>query len=87
MGLLSPSNQLPNMPADAPNELVLVVVARADRDWNDENYFLTVENGQLGLLWSETAPESALLGRVIWVLRPKRILDEDYNRELSQLEE
>lgn len=87
VGLLTQSSQLPNIPADAPNERVLVVVDRADRSWDDENYFLIDENGQLGLVWSETAPVAAILGRVILVLRPKRILDEDYNRELWQLEE
>ena len=87
VGLLTQSGQLPNSPVDAPNEPVLVVVDRADRTWNDDNYFITDEDGQLGLVWSETPPDSAIVGRVILVLRPKRILDEDYNRELWQLEE
>ena len=87
VGLLTQSSQLPNIPTDAPNEPVLVVVDRADRTWTDESYFLTDDGGQLGLVWSEHPLESAVLGRVILVLRPKRILDEDYNRELWQLEE
>lgn len=87
VGLLTQSSQLPNMPADTPSEAVLVVVDRADRTWHEDSYFLTNEDGQLGLVWSETPLEGDLLGRVILVLRPKRILDEDYNRELWQLEE
>jgi hypothetical protein len=87
VGLLTQSGQLPHMPADTPNEPVLVVVDRADRNWDDDNYFFTEEDGQLGLVWSENPPNAAILGRVILVLRPKRILDEGYNRELWQLEE
>lgn len=87
VGLLAQSSQLPNLPADSPNEAVLVVVDRADRTWHDESYFLVEENENLGLGWFDQSPEVALLGRVILVLRPKRILDEDYNRELWQLEE
>jgi hypothetical protein len=63
------------------------VVDRADRNWDDDNYFFTEEDGQLRLVWSENPPNAAILGRVILVLRPKRILDEGYNRELWQLEE
>lgn len=87
VGLITQSSQLPNRPTEAPNESVVVVVDRADRTWDDEQYFLTDEEGSLGLVWSETPIDSPLLGRVILVLRPKRILDEDYNRELWQLEE
>jgi hypothetical protein len=66
---------------------VLVVVDRGDRDWIDDSYFLTAENEQLTLTWSPSPLETPILGKVILILRPKRVLDEDYNRELWQLDE
>ncbi len=87
VGLLTQSRQLPNYPGDAADETVLVVVDRSDRTWDDDGYFLTAEAEQLTLVWSPSPLETPILGKVILILRPKRILDEDYNRELWQLDE
>ncbi|MGB3201074.1 MAG: RuBisCO accumulation factor 1 [Nodosilinea sp.] len=87
VGLLVQSRQLPNYPADAPNETVLVVVDRSDRTWDDDGYFLTAEGDHLTLTWSPSPIESPILGKIILILRPKRVLDENYNRELWQLDE
>lgn len=87
VGLLAQSRQLPNYPADAVDEVVLVVVDRSDRTWDDEGYFLTAEGDSLMLTWSPSPIENPILGKIILILRPKRVLDEDYNRELWQLDE
>jgi len=87
VGLLTQARQLPSYPADAADEAVLVVVDRGDRDWIDDSYFLTAKNEQLTLTWSPSPLETPILGKVILILRPKRVLDEDYNRELWQLDE
>jgi hypothetical protein len=87
VGLLTQAHQLPNYPADAANEPVLVVVDRAERTWQDDSYFLTAADEQLALTWMPTVPDDPILGQVILILRPKRILDEDYNREPWQLDE
>jgi hypothetical protein len=86
VGLLTQSRQLPNYPIDAADELVLVVVDRSERTWDDDAYFLTTTD-QLAIVWSPSPLETPVLGKVILILRPKRILDEDYNRELWQIDE
>ena len=87
VGLLTEARQLPNYPTDGPDEAVLVIVDRCDRTWDEEGYFLIAEVDQLALTWSPTPLEASIFGKVILILRPKRILDEDYNRELWQLDE
>ncbi|MGB3309382.1 MAG: RuBisCO accumulation factor 1 [Nodosilinea sp.] len=87
VGVLVQARQLPNYPGDAADEVVLVVVDRSDRSWDDDGYFLTAEGDQLTLAWSHSPIETPILGKIILILRPKRILDEDYNRELWQLDE
>lgn len=84
--LLSPSDQLPVKLPGTPEE-VLVVVDRAERQWDDSSYFVLEQAGQLQLQWFEAAPEVPLLGRVILVMRPKKILDEAVNQELWQIDE
>ncbi|MBU6228243.1 MAG: hypothetical protein KGQ93_00940 [Cyanobacteria bacterium REEB459] len=87
VGLLTQAHQLPNYPTDGPDETVLVIVDRAERQWNPESYFLVANGEHLSLSWSATPPSAAILAEVVLILRPKQILDEDYNRELWQLDE
>ncbi|PZO41837.1 MAG: hypothetical protein DCF21_06525 [Leptolyngbya sp.] len=91
VGILTQARQLPNYPADAADEVVLAVVDRGDRIWSDDGYFLTAEGtaegDQLAIAWSPSPLASPILGQVILILRPRRVLDEDYNRELWQLDE
>ncbi|MBF2076642.1 MAG: hypothetical protein IGS50_23180 [Synechococcales cyanobacterium C42_A2020_086] len=77
------------LPADSlnPTEEVLLVVDRAERSWSSESYFLIDQAGELAIEWFEEAPEAAILGKVILVLRPKKVLDEDFNKDLWQIEE
>lgn len=87
VGLLTQTHQLPNYPPEATDEPVLVVVDRAERQWSDDSYFLVAEADQLQLIWSPTPITTSIFGKVIVILRPKRVLDENYNRELWQLDE
>jgi hypothetical protein len=84
--LLASSDQLPT---DANNVLedVLLMIDRAQRQWTEDSYFVFDQDGQLQINWFEEAPDQALLGKVVLVLRPKRVLDEDYNKELWQIDE
>jgi hypothetical protein len=84
--LLCDSDQLPN-PLPGPSEEVVVVVDRAQRDWQSDSYFAIAEEEQLHLRWFEEAPDLALLGRVVLVMRPKKVLDENYTKELWQIDE
>lgn len=88
--ILATRDQLPG-DADAMTENVteevLVMIDRAQRTWDDNSYFAVDRAGQLALDWFETVPDLPLVGRVILVLRPKKVLDEDFNKELWQVEE
>lgn len=87
VGLLTQARQLPNYPPEATDETVLVVVNRAEREWNADSYFLIADQDQLAVDWADHPLESPILGKVVLILKPKRVLDEDYNRELWQIDE
>lgn len=87
VALLTRFDQLPNVPPDTPAERALLVVDRAQREWNGDSYFLLDRQGQVEVDWLENPPECPVLGRLVLVMRPKKILDEAYTRELWQVEE
>lgn len=87
IALLAQLNQLPNAPANATAEEVLVIVDRAQRRWREDSYFLIEQGSQVELVWSQIELEAGILGRIVLVMRPKRILDEGYTRELWQIDE
>jgi hypothetical protein len=84
--LLADTNQLP-APASDEVEEVLIMIDRAQREWNEFSYFVIEQDGQLALQWFAEPPDVSILGRVLVILRPKQVLDEDYNKELWQLDE
>ena len=84
--LLANSNELPDNQLEEIEE-VLVMIDRAQRDWDDSSYFMFEQNEQVQLEWFEEAPTVPLLGKVVLVLRSKKVLDEDYNKELWQIDE
>jgi hypothetical protein len=84
--LLADSTALPSSPDTLPEE-VLVLVDRSQRQWDDSNHFVLDQGGALAIAWSEAAPELPILGKVVLVLRPNKVLDEDYNKELWQIDE
>ncbi|MEM9903474.1 MAG: RuBisCO accumulation factor 1 [Cyanobacteria bacterium P01_D01_bin.44] len=87
VALIMQSTELPNVSQDAQNEQVMVIIDRSQRSWDDSSYFAYDAEGQLALRWFDEVPGQALLGRVIVIVRPKRILDEGYTRELWQIDE
>jgi hypothetical protein len=84
--ILCDSDQFPT-PMAGKTEEVLVVVDRAQRQWGSDRYFLAEAADQLQIQWFDQAPEGSLLGQVILIMRPKRILDEDYTKEMWQIDE
>ncbi len=83
---LADSHTLPT-PLEGPKEEVLVVVDRAQRQWQDDRYFMVEQADQLQIQWFAAAPEVPLLGQVVLIMRPKKVLDEDYTYEPWQLDE
>lgn len=86
VGVLCNSRQLPNQQTDKPEEL-LVVIDRAQQEWDSESYFVIDQSGQLEIQWFPDTPEATFLGRVILVLRPKKILDESLSLDVWQIDE
>jgi hypothetical protein len=68
-------------------ETVLVVIDRAQKDWDASSYF-AFDNGEgVDFQWFETAPEHSLLDKIIIILRPKKILDEEFTKDAWQIDE
>ncbi|MEB3181462.1 MAG: RuBisCO accumulation factor 1 [Nostocaceae cyanobacterium] len=86
VGILTHSDRLPNYTSTNP-EPVLVVVDRAGRQWDSNSYFIVENAGELDIQWFETAPDIALLGRVVVIVRPKRIVDEELTKDSWQIDE
>lgn len=86
VAMLCDSDRLPEPLPGVPEE-VIVVVDRAQRNWDADSYFVVAEAEQLQLKWFEEAPSITLLGRVVLVMRPKKVLDEDYTKELWAIDE
>jgi hypothetical protein len=86
VGLLTTSDQvgLPGQP-----EAVLIIFDREQREWDIETYFISSDAETLKVRWFEDQPETEthILGRVLLYLRPPRIFDEEYTKELWQLDE
>lgn len=87
VGVLVRLPQLPNAPQNAPDEQVLVVCDRTQREWHPDSYYLANIDETIEVRWFESEPQAPIVARIILVLRPKKILDEGYTRELWQLDE
>ncbi len=88
IALLTLCSALPNPPDDIPaSDQLMVVVDRAQREWNEFTHFVVDAGGQLEIRWFEEAPDTKLLGAVVLIMRPKKILDEDYTHEYWQTDE
>lgn len=84
--ILGQSDVLP-VPLPGAAEEVLIVVDRAEREWNSHRFFVVDQAGQLQIQWFEEKTELDILGQVILVMRPKKILDENYTKEIWQIDE
>ncbi len=84
--ILCDSDRLPNQPNNK-KEPVLVVVDRSQREWDINSYFVVESSAQIDFQWLETEPDVKLLGRIIVILRPKRILDEEVTKDSWQIDE
>ncbi len=84
--ILTDSDRLPQVTTGAIEEF-LVMIDRAQRSWDINSYFMVEQDGELQVQWFAELPNLPILGRVLVVLRPKKVLDEDFNKELWQTEE
>ncbi len=68
-------------------EQILIVIDRDQRDWDEGGYFAFDNDGEVDFQWFETQPEQTILGRIIVILRPKKVLDEDFTKDSWQIDE
>jgi hypothetical protein len=81
IALLINSDRLPIQEGQAVEE-VLMVLDRSQREWKEDGYFVLDSAGQLDIQSTTEPTENKILGRVLVVIRPKRILDENVTKEL-----
>ncbi|NEO25382.1 MAG: hypothetical protein F6K03_00415 [Kamptonema sp. SIO4C4] len=75
VAILCETDELPNT-SDQQKEPVVVVVDRQQRNWNRQSYFLVAQQERVEVQWFPESPQFPILGQVIVVLRPKKIIDE-----------
>ncbi|NEO71301.1 RuBisCO accumulation factor 1 [Moorena sp. SIO3H5] len=80
------SNQLPIQQNNKPED-ILLIIDRSQQQWDGDSYFLVEESGQLEIKWFPDSPDVSFLGRLILVLRPKKILDEALSQDVWQIDE
>jgi len=54
----------------------LAVIDRGQTQWHPYSYFIVEQEKGLAIQWFEQSPNERLLGKVILILRPKKIVDE-----------
>ncbi len=75
VGYFSYSDRLPKY-LSGKVEPVLVIIDRAVKQWDVNSYFLVETENQPELQWFETEPQANIIGQLVLVMRPKKILDE-----------
>jgi hypothetical protein len=75
VGYLCPSDLLPKFLGGKVEE-VLVILDRGNTNWDVNSYVVVEIAGRLELRWFETEPEEPIVGQLVLILRPKKILDE-----------
>jgi hypothetical protein len=86
VGFFWPSDRLPK-PLPGKVEEVLVILDRAVQEWDANSYFLVEKGDKLELQWFEAEPNLSILGQLVLILRPKKILDENNLTEPWQMDD
>ena len=83
---LCPSDRFPQAIAGQV-EQCLVIIDRACREWDVNSYFAIEVEETVELKWLETAPANSIIGQLVLILRPKKILDENNITEPWQMDD
>jgi hypothetical protein len=85
--ILCSSDRLPSQTANSTTDQVAIVVDRDQREWDDGSHFAIDNDGEVDFQWFESAPDMPILGKVVVIVRPKKVLDEDFNKDSWQIDE
>lgn len=86
VALLMDTDDLPTEVADS-NEEVLLLVDRAKREWSEFSYYLVQVGDTLEVNWFPEEPTQPIVGQVLLILRPKKVLDEAFNKQPWQMDD
>jgi hypothetical protein len=75
------------IPNAETEEEILLLIDRAATDWDENKYFAIDRGGQVVVDWFSSAPTETILGQLVLVLRPKRMLSVSNQDALWQNEE
>jgi Rubisco accumulation factor 1 alpha helical domain/Rubisco Assembly chaperone C-terminal domain/Rubisco accumulation factor 1 helix turn helix domain len=75
------------LPDAETEEELLILIDRAVTDWDEYKYFAIDRDGQVVIDWFSEAPTAPILGQVVLVLKPKRLLTTGDQHDLWQIEE
>ncbi len=85
--ILSSSDRLPSQTLNSSIDQVAIVVDRDQREWDEGSHFAIDNNGEVDFQCFESAPDVPILGKVVVIVRPKKVLDEDFNKDSWQIDE
>ena len=83
---LCPSDRLPRSMAGKVEE-VLIIVDRSSREWDVNSYFVVEIEGKAEVRWLENPTDAPIVGQLVLILRPKKILDENNIIEPWQMDD
>ena len=83
---LCSSDRLPKSLSGKVEE-VLIMLDRANTTWNINSYFVVEIDGKLEIQWFESEPAEKIVGQLVLILRPKKILDEGNLTEPWQMDD
>jgi Rubisco accumulation factor 1 alpha helical domain/Rubisco Assembly chaperone C-terminal domain/Rubisco accumulation factor 1 helix turn helix domain len=86
VAIIGNGGNLPNK-NNLENDEFLFLVDREGRDWDENSYFLVENEGNLLFKWLPEPTDKRLFGKLILVLLPKKILDEELTADGWEIEE
>jgi hypothetical protein len=86
IAVLTQTDHLP-LKLQGESEEAILIIDRAETTWDNLNYFALDRDGQVTIEWSETTPNETVLGKLLLILRPKRLSDESKSKDIWYMEE
>ncbi len=86
VGIIAPKGTL-QLKISEESEETIVVIDRCVTEWNEFSYFAIDRDGQLAIEWFDTAPNTAILGKLVLIIRPKRKIEAGEPNDLWDMED
>jgi hypothetical protein len=86
--ILCQASDLPIQSLQIPtSEELLVVIDRAQTQWDENSYLAIDKDERVELAWFPEPPDIEIIGKLVLILRPKKILDENLTKDVWQIDE